>query len=126
MSKRIRGVIPAYMRYKYEADKNLVNRTAFKWTIVRAGGLTNDSGSGKLSIGRTHLMPMISVRHSSGHNTSTDSISYRQRDDLAELLALLVRRDDAAGLAIDAVGGETPIKDGLDTVIQKGETDFLG
>jgi hypothetical protein len=38
----------------------------------------------------------------------------------------LIDRDDAAGLAIDAVGGDTPIKDGLDAAIQKGETDFLG
>jgi hypothetical protein len=49
-----------------------------------------------------------------------------QRDDVAQTLALLVDRDDAAGLAIDVVGGETPIKEGLDAVIRRGETDFLG
>lgn len=45
---------------------------------------------------------------------------------MAEALAVLVDRDDAAGLAIDFVGGETPIADGLDAAIKKGETDFLG
>jgi hypothetical protein len=51
---------------------------------------------------------------------------YIKRDDVATALALLLDRDDAAGLAIDMVGGDTPIADGLDAVIKKGETDFLG
>lgn len=61
MSKRVRGAIPAYMHWKYEADKDLVKRDAFKWTILRAGGLTNNPGTGKASIGRTHLVTTVSV-----------------------------------------------------------------
>ena len=61
MSKRIRTVIPAYMHWKYEADKNLVEREAFKWTILRPGGLTSNPGTGKASVGRTHLGSTISV-----------------------------------------------------------------
>ena len=53
-------------------------------------------------------------------------MSRLQRDDVAEALALLVDREDAAGLAIDIAGGDTPIKDAIDAVIKKGETDFLG
>jgi hypothetical protein len=49
-----------------------------------------------------------------------------QRDDVAKALVILADREDAAGLAIDIVGGETPIEEGLDAVIKKGETDFLG
>ena len=49
-----------------------------------------------------------------------------QRDDVAEALALLIDREDAAGLAIDIAGGDVPIKEALDAVIKKGETDFLG
>jgi hypothetical protein len=37
-----------------------------------------------------------------------------------------VDRKDATGLAIVVVGGDTPIQDGLDVFIKKGETDFLG
>jgi len=44
---------------------------------------------------------------------------------VARVLALLVDREDAAGLGIDLVGGDTPIEEGLDTFIKKGETDFL-
>lgn len=61
MSKRVRGAIPAYMHWKYEADKNLVKRDAFKWTILRPGGLTNATGTGTASVGRTHLGKTISV-----------------------------------------------------------------
>jgi len=107
-SNRLRKAIPTYMHWKYEADKNLVKRTAFKWTILRPGGLSNNPGKGKVNAGRTHLGEMIS------------------RDDVAEALALLVDREDAAGLAIDIAGGDTPIKEALDAVVKKGETDFLG
>ncbi|KAF9475379.1 NAD(P)-binding protein [Pholiota conissans] len=108
VSNRVRKAIGVYMKWKYEADKNLVKRTAFKWIILRPGGLTNTPGVGTASIGRTHLGKTIS------------------RDDVALALSLLVDREDASGLAIDFVGGETPIQEGLDTFIAKGETDFLG
>jgi len=49
-----------------------------------------------------------------------------QSDDVTKVLALLLDREDAAGLAIDIIGGNTPIEEGLDAVIKKGETDFLG
>ncbi|KAG6900249.1 hypothetical protein C0993_000890 [Termitomyces sp. T159_Od127] len=107
ISKRVRDAIPAYMHWKYEADKNLVKRTTFKWTILRPAGLTNNPGTGNAAIGRTHL------------GTVT-------RDDVAKVLALLVDREDAAGLALDVVGGDTPIQEGLDAAIKRGETDFLG
>jgi len=108
VANRVRKVIPAYMHWKYEADKNLVKRTAFKWTILRPGGLNNNPGVGTADIGRTHLGKTIS------------------RDDVAKALALLIDREDASGLAIDFVGGDSPIQEGLDIFIEKGETDFLG
>ena len=46
------------MNWKYEADKNLVKRTAFKWTILRPGLYADEPGTGKVSIGRTHLKPI--------------------------------------------------------------------
>lgn len=42
------------------------------------------------------------------------------------MLAALADKPEAAGLAIDIVGGETPIEEGLNAVIKKGETDFVG
>lgn len=52
--------------------------------------------------------------------------TWKQRDDVAKVLALLVNREDTAGLGIDMVGGETPVEQGLDVFIKKGDTDFLG
>ena len=45
---------------------------------------------------------------------------------MAEALAILLEREDASGLAIDIIGGETPIEEGIDAKIKQGETDFLG
>jgi len=108
ISERVRSRISAYMRWKYEADKDLVARTNFKWTILRAGGLKNDTGTGKADIGKTHITQTVS------------------RDDVALALALLAEREDAAGLAIDIVGGETPVEQGLDTAIKNKVTAWIG
>jgi hypothetical protein len=116
------------MNYKYEADKNLVQRTAFKWTILRPGSLSDENGTGKASIGRTHLTPPISVRNPNLLKmlVVANALLPWQRDDVAKALALLVDREDAAGLAIDMVGGDVPIEEGLETFIKAGQTDFLG
>ena len=45
---------------------------------------------------------------------------------MALILAELVGRVDAAGLVVDIEGGDTPIANGLDNFIKKGETDWLG
>ncbi|KAF9443608.1 NAD(P)-binding protein [Macrolepiota fuliginosa MF-IS2] len=108
ISKKYREVLGTYVKWKYEADKELSKRTAFKWTMLRPGGLRDEPGTGKACVGKTHLTPGI------------------PRADVAKALALLVDREDAAGLGIDIIGGEVPIEEGLDAFIKKGETDFLG
>lgn len=122
----MRKAIPAYVDYKYQADKDLVLRTAFKWSILRPGGLSNDPGTGKASVGRTHLRPTISVCFFSSLDILHFVDDLLQRDDVALTLALLAERPDAAGLAIDLVGGEDNIEGALDEFIKKGETDWLG
>ncbi|TFK18939.1 NAD(P)-binding protein [Coprinopsis marcescibilis] len=108
MSERIRKVIASYMHWKYEADKNLIKRDAFSWSILRPGGLSDAPGTGKASIGRTHLSPVVS------------------RDDVSLALFLLLDRQDANKLAIDFVGGDIPVSEGLDAFIARGVTDWLG
>lgn len=61
MAERMRKAIPAYVKWKYEADKNLVKRTAFQWTILRPGGLSDGAGTGKVEIGRTHITETVPV-----------------------------------------------------------------
>lgn len=57
--------LATYVHWKYEADKNLAKRDAFKWTILRPGTLSNEPGTGKASVGRTHLGVAISVSRES-------------------------------------------------------------
>ncbi|KAH7913343.1 NADH(P)-binding-domain-containing protein [Hygrophoropsis aurantiaca] len=108
VSQMVRAQIPAYMHWKYEADKDLVQRTAFKWFILRPGGLTNNPGTGKADIGVTHIGQTIS------------------RDDVAQTLALLVDREDASGLAFDLVGGDSPLQEGLEAAIKARKTAWIG
>jgi len=108
VSERMRKAIPHYMHWKYEADKILVKRTGFQWTIVRPGGLTDSDATGRAAVGRTHLGNSIS------------------RGNVAKVLYLLASRPKAAGLAIDICGGEGDIESQLDDFIKKGITDFLG
>src|SRR5262245_48249890 len=49
-----------YFHWKYQADKNLVQRDDFR-TIVRPGAFSEEPGTGKLSIGRTHVTGSIPV-----------------------------------------------------------------
>ncbi|KAF7966905.1 hypothetical protein HWV62_36621 [Athelia sp. TMB] len=108
-SKRSWEVLGDYKRWKYEADKNLFKRSTFPWTIVRPGTLTDDEGKGTAEIGKTHI--------------SNSKIS---RQDVAQTLALLLDRDDAAGLALDVIGGPTPILQALSAAIEKKDTAFWG
>lgn len=61
MSKTLRQAIPTWVKWKYEADLVLSKRTAFKWFILRPGGLLDEPGTGKADIGITHLSQRIHV-----------------------------------------------------------------
>ncbi|KAL4246915.1 hypothetical protein ABKN59_009061 [Abortiporus biennis] len=98
-SKKFRTSINEYFKLKYEADKNLAHRDSFNWTIVHPGSLTNEPGTGKGVIGRTSLKTVT-------------------RDDVAFLLALLIDKPKAAGLAVEFINGDTPIEQALDAAIK--------
>ncbi|KAF7966904.1 hypothetical protein HWV62_36619 [Athelia sp. TMB] len=108
-SKKVWAVIGNYMKWKYEADKDLWKRTKFQWTIIRPGGLSDEPGEGTATIGKTHI-----------------SKSTIRRQDVAEILALLLDREDAAGLALNAIGGKTAISDALNEAIEKKDNAFWG
>ncbi|KAF8574424.1 NAD(P)-binding protein [Ramaria rubella] len=106
-SRKNHKLIGTYFKWKYEADKNLVARTTFHWTILRPGALTDSSGTGLVEIGRTHLTNPV------------------PRDDVAATLFHLAYRPDAHGLALDLVGGARTVAEALDAAIKKGETDYI-
>lgn len=107
MSERMWKAIPKYLEAKYDADKNLISRTRFNWTILRPSGLTDAPGKGKVSLGQT-AMTMVS------------------REDVAATLLALVDEPKSYGMAFDLTEGDTPIADAVQQACARGVTDFTG
>ena len=95
------------VKAKYAADRNLVTengRRNLSYTILRPGGLSNDPGTGAISAGQVHLNRTIS------------------REDVASAVLQCLKQDQTIGLAIDCVGGETPIADAI-AEVARGRVD---
>jgi len=83
-----------YFEAKAGADKLLVE-SGLDSTIVRPGRLTDDPGTGKVSVGELE---------------SGGSVT---RDDVAAVLAECLVADETIGKAFDLLEGETPIPEAL-------------
>ncbi|WP_029433437.1 NAD(P)H-binding protein [Blastococcus sp. URHD0036] len=83
-------VFTAYLRAKLAAEEDLLGRTGLTVTVLRPGGLTDDPGTGSVTLHRSVERGSI------------------PRDDVAALLVALL---DAprAGAVLEAVSGPTPI-----------------
>ncbi|TKA73573.1 hypothetical protein B0A55_07913 [Friedmanniomyces simplex] len=110
-SEKVWSAIGVYMRAKLAADRSLVTengRRELEYTIVRPGGLSDDAGKGKVAAGKVHLDAMIS------------------RGDVASIVVECLKNDSTKGLAVDFVGGDTPIADAV-AEVAKGRVDtFAG
>ncbi|CDO11191.1 NAD-dependent dehydratase [Mycolicibacterium cosmeticum] len=84
-------VFRAYIRAKSEADANVRARAGLRATIVRPGGLTDEPGTGK-----------VTVAESTGRGTIP-------RADVAGVLLAVLDRPDTAGRTFELIGGDTPI-----------------
>jgi nucleoside-diphosphate-sugar epimerase len=105
------GAIEHYMQMKFEADKNLRTeneKRGLEYTIVRPGALTVDPGQGTIKAGKVHLGSPIS------------------REDVAAVVAEVLNNDGTIGLAFDILGGDTPIKQAVQQVVEKKEDTFEG
>ena len=87
-------VFAAYMTAKQAADTDLRSRD-LDWTVVRPGALTDDSGS--------------------GHVTLTTRVGRGSvpREDVAAVLVALLDEPRTAGLSLDLVSGRHPIADAV-------------
>src|SRR5699024_12476059 len=65
------------------------------WTILRPGRLTDDPGTGQVSL---------------GPDVERDSVT---RDDVAAVVIALLDEPDTAGKAVNLVNGETPVVDAV-------------
>lgn len=107
MSEKMYNAIPQYMEAKYAADKDLIRRKNFHWTILRPGGLKDDKGTGKIVLGKA---PLTAI----------------PREDVAATLMALVDEPRAYGLALDVNTGETSIAEAVQSALENHETDFTG
>jgi uncharacterized protein YbjT (DUF2867 family) len=82
-----------YYEAKADADK-FVAESGLDYTIVRPGRLTDDPGTGKVSV------------DGGGSGSVT-------RDDVALVLAEVLRADNTIGKAFDLLGGETPVAEAI-------------
>ncbi|MFC5147281.1 NAD(P)H-binding protein [Streptomyces aureoversilis] len=84
-------VFAAYLRAKGAADADVRARAALDWTILRPGRLTDDAGTGLVTLGE-----------STGRGAVT-------RDDVAAVLAALLDEPGTAGRTLELIGGDTPV-----------------
>ena len=90
-------VFVAYLRAKGAADDNVRAREALGSTIVRPGHLTNDPGTGRVTIG-TDIGP--------------GSVP---REDVAAVLLAVLDAPGTVGQTFDLISGDTPIVEALTT-----------
>lgn len=81
----------AYQRAKYAADLAL-EASGVRWVIVRPGTLTDEQGSGRVTVSATLDRGPVS------------------RDNVARVLAEVVARPDLDGFAFDMLDGDTDIE----------------
>jgi nucleoside-diphosphate-sugar epimerase len=92
-------VFAVYLRAKAEADA-AVTASDREWTVIRPGRLSNDSGTGQARIDTTPFRGDVA------------------RDDVAEVLALVLHDGRAAGHILYVNGGSGPIEQALESALQ--------
>ncbi|UNO41310.1 SDR family oxidoreductase [Streptomyces sp. MST-110588] len=88
-------VFAAYLRAKGAADAHVRATTGLDWTILRPGRLTDAPGTG-----RVNLAPA----------TGRGEVP---RDDVAAVLAALLREPATAGRTLELITGATPVEDAV-------------
>jgi uncharacterized protein YbjT (DUF2867 family) len=94
-------VFGEYLRAKAEADRRLA-ASGLDFTIVRPGGLTDEPGTGLVSIGERLPRGTIS------------------REDVALVLAEVLRSEETIGASFDLISGSGPIAEEIRNVVRKG------
>lgn len=88
-----------YLRAKARADQAIMD-SDLEWTIVRPGRLTDDPGTGRVSIARHVERGRV------------------PREDVAAVLAGVLREPRTAGQVFELISGETPIDQAVAQLIE--------
>jgi uncharacterized protein YbjT (DUF2867 family) len=89
------GPMRAYLQAKADADAALTD-SGLQWTIVRPGSLTDDPGTGRVSL-----------------STDVGSRGSIPRDDVAAVLAACLATPTSAGTTFEAFAGDTPVEEAV-------------
>ncbi|WP_434594926.1 SDR family oxidoreductase [Streptomyces sp. A5-4] len=84
-------IFDAYLRAKGAADDAVRSRAGLDWTVLRPGALTNDAGTG-----------LVTLEASTGRGPVP-------RDDVAAALAELLETPSTAGLTLELISGAVPV-----------------
>jgi uncharacterized protein YbjT (DUF2867 family) len=88
-------VFVAYLRAKLAAEQDLLARRSLTTTVVRPGALTDDAGTGRVTLGRS---------------VGRGSVP---RDDVAAVLLALLEHDGHDGHVLELVAGPIPVDDAV-------------
>jgi uncharacterized protein YbjT (DUF2867 family) len=88
------GTFGVYLQAKHDADEAL-RSSGLDFTIVRPGALTDDAGTGRVSIAQS--LPRGEVA----------------RDDVAAVLFAALQADNTIGKDFDLMGGDTPVEEAV-------------
>ncbi|WP_438487379.1 NAD(P)H-binding protein [Streptomyces sp. S186] len=91
-------VFAAYLRAKGAADADVRARAGLNWTILRPGRLTDDPGTGQVTLADA---------------TGRGAVP---RDDVAAVLAALLDEPGTIGRTLELIGGDVPVTDAVRNV----------
>lgn len=94
LSDDVEPVWRAYVEAKRDADAALRD-SGLDWTIVRPGALTDDPGTGSVTVGETVDRAEI------------------PRADVAAVIAAALADDSTIGKQFEVIGGDTPVAEAL-------------
>ena len=86
-----------YLRAKGRAD-DAVRASGLDWTVIRPGGLTNDTGTGRVDLSANGPRGQV------------------PRDDVAEVLAAVLNAPNAVGKTADLVSGDAPVAEAVEAL----------
>ncbi|MFI0215601.1 NAD(P)H-binding protein [Streptomyces lydicus] len=94
-------VFAAYLRAKGAADADVRARAGLDWTILRPGRLTNDPGTGLITLADA---------------TGPGEVS---RDDVAATLVALLDEPGTVGRTLELISGDVPVEDAVRAVANR-------
>ncbi|RDW75519.1 hypothetical protein BP6252_06661 [Coleophoma cylindrospora] len=108
-SDELWGVLPTYMKAKFEADKDLVeqnSRRGLEYTIIRPTWYGDGEPTGKIKAGLAGFSPKVS------------------RKDVADVFVVCIENPTTVGCVFEVSGGEVSIKEAVQRVAEEKVDSF--